>query len=80
LKKENTLKTALPYARGQKRQTCNVQQARSILCAEKPPSRQHVYNLFHRGDVNGYFLGSNRGLRLYVDSVEKYRDREVEEV
>ena len=39
---------------------------------DNPPSRQHVYNLFHRGDLDGYFLGDSRGLRLYIDSIELY--------
>jgi len=67
-----THRTPIPYAQGDRRPTCNVQQARVLLCHDNPPSRQHVYNLFHRGDLDGYFLGDSRGLRLYIDSIEFY--------
>lgn len=70
-------KTPIPYAHGDKRPTCNVEQARYKLCQENPPSRQHVYNLFHREDLEGYFVGAGRGLRIYVDSIEKYRRRDL---
>jgi hypothetical protein len=72
-----THRTPIPYAHGDKRPSCNVEQARYKLCPERPPSRQHVYNLFHRGDLEGYFIGAGRGLRIYVDSVEMYRRRDV---
>ncbi len=71
-----THRTPIPYAHGDRRPTCNVEQARQRLCPEKPPSRQHVYNLYHRGDLEGYFVGEGRGLRIYVDSVEKYQRRD----
>ena len=63
----------IPYAQGDRRPTCNVEQARVRLCPDLPPSRQHVYRLFHRGDLDGYFLGSGRGLRIYVDSIELFK-------
>lgn len=72
-----THRTPIPYAHGDKRPTCNVEQARHKLCQEKPPSRQHVYNLYHRGDLDGYFIGEGRGLRIYIDSIEKYCRRDV---
>jgi hypothetical protein len=62
-----------PVAR---RNTCNVEQAREKLCHDAPPSRQHIYRLFHRGDVEGFFLGSGRGLRLYVDSIDEFKQRQ----
>jgi len=67
-----THRTPIPYAQGDRRPTCNVQQARELLCHDNPPSRNHVYNLFHRGDIDGFFIGNSRGLRIYVDSIEKY--------
>lgn len=70
-------KTPIPYAHGDKRPTCNVEQTRYKLCAEMPPSRQHVYNLFHRGDLEGYFVGAGRGLRIYMDSIERYQRRDL---
>ena len=72
-------RTPIPYAQGDRRPTCNVQQARQHLCGEKPPSRQHVYNLFHRGDISGYFLGTGRGLRIYIDSIEDHKRRQSAE-
>jgi hypothetical protein len=66
-----THRPSLPYARSsQQRPSCNVEQARTMLCSDSPPSRQHIYNLFNRGDVEGFFLGSGRGLRIYIDSIE----------
>jgi hypothetical protein len=67
---------SLPYARGSQRSSCNVEQARSILCSDAPPSRQHVYRLFNRGDLEGYFLGAGRGLRIYVDSIHNLLRRQ----
>lgn len=64
---------ALPHARDEKRRpTCNVEQARERLCPDQPPSRQHVYNLFNRNELAGYFTGNRRGLRIYLDSIETY--------
>lgn len=68
-----THRPSIPYAHGDRRPTCNVEQARTLLCATMPPSRQHIYNLFHRGDLDGYFTGNNRGLRIYVESIEMFR-------
>ena len=68
-----TYRTPIPCANGTRRPTCNVQQARERLCADDPPSRQHVYRLFHRGDIDGYFLGKGRGLRIYVDSIDLHK-------
>jgi len=55
------------------RPACNVERARELLgdC-----SRQHVYNLFNRGAIVGFFIGSNRGLRLYIDSIERYKQQQ----
>jgi len=58
------------------RKTCNVQQARLLLCPDAPPSRNHVYCLFRRGDVEGYFLGAGRGLRIYADSISELLHRQ----
>ncbi len=58
------------------RKTCNVQQARLLLCPDAPPARNHVYCLFRRGDVEGYFLGANRGLRIYADSIQALLQRQ----
>jgi hypothetical protein len=66
-------------AREPQRSTCNVEQAREKLCRDKPPSRQHIYNLFNRGDLEGYFVGDGRGLRIFVDSIEAYRLRQTGE-
>jgi len=63
-------------ARPLSRPSCNVEQARHLLCAEAPPSRQHIYNLFNRGTVEGFFLGNGRGLRIYTDSIEALRIRQ----
>lgn len=71
-----THRPPIPYAQGDRRPTCNVEQARERLCREHPPSRQHIYRLFHRGDLEGYFLGSGRGLRIYVDSIDGLRRRQ----
>ena len=68
-----THRTPIPYAQGDRRPTCNVQQARALLCHDNPPSRQHIYRLFHRGDIDGYFLGNGRGLRVYVDSIDQLK-------
>lgn len=74
-----TYRTPIPYAQGDRRPTCNVEQARYHLCPEHPPSRQHIYNLYHRTDIQGYFVGNGRGLRLYIDSIEDYKRRQADE-
>jgi hypothetical protein len=76
---EMTYRTPIPCAHGTRRKTCNVQQARELLSHETPPSRQHVYNLFHRGDIEGYFLGQSRGLRIYADTIERHKRRNTAE-
>lgn len=71
-----THRAALPHARDEKhRPTCNVEQARERLCPDDPPSRQHIYNLFNRGDIQGYYMGNKRGLRLYIDSIDSILDK-----
>jgi hypothetical protein len=74
-----TYRAPIPYAQGDRRPTCNVEQARTHLCEEHPPSRQHIYNLFHRGDLDGFFLGTGRGLRIYVDSIKAFKVKQSRE-
>lgn len=75
-----THRPALPHSgREQQRPTCNVEQARERLCPDDPPSRQHIYNLFNRGDLDGYFTGNRRGLRIYVDSIESHLEKNTGE-
>lgn len=71
-----THRPSLPYARSSQRPSCNVEQARSFLSSDAPPSRQHIYRLFNRGDLEGYFIGSGRGLRIYIDSMENMLRRQ----
>ena len=74
-----THRPALPHARDEKRRpTCNVEQARERLCADQPPSRQHVYNLFNRQELEGYFTGNRRGLRIYIDSINIFLEKDPE--
>lgn len=67
---------AVAYSHGDRRPTCNVEQAREHLggC-----SRSHVYNLVNKGESNGglsgYYIGTNRGLRIYLDSIDKFKRR-----
>lgn len=65
-------KTSTAVQRTGNRPSCNVEQTRGKLSSDNPPSRQHVYRLFHRGDLEGYFLGAGRGLRIYIDSIEDF--------
>lgn len=75
-----THRMPLPHAgHEQRRPTCNVEQARERICPDAPPSRQHIYNLFNRGDLHGYFTGNQRGLRIYIDSIELLLGRQTGE-
>lgn len=75
-----THRAALPQTRDEKRRpTCNVEQARERLCPDEPPSRQHIYNLINRQELDGYFMGNRRGLRIYVDSIDKLLEQNTAE-
>lgn len=39
-------------------------------------SIRHVQNLFHRGDLDGYFKGRGKGLMIYEDSVINFKSRD----
>jgi hypothetical protein len=40
--------------------------------------KRHVYNLFDRGDLQGFFMGAGKGLRIYIDSVDAYKQRKLD--
>lgn len=63
---------SVAYSHGDRRPTCNVEQAREHLggC-----SRQHVYNLVNQGKLSGHYIGESRGLRIYLDSIERFKRR-----
>jgi hypothetical protein len=42
-------------------------------------STRHVQNLFWRGDIQGYFKGQGRGLMLYKDTLEAWKNRDSED-
>lgn len=65
-----THKPALPHARSDKRATWNYQQVMEELGC----SKRHVYNLFDRGELLGFYIGDGRGLRIYVDSVQALKE------
>jgi hypothetical protein len=65
-------RTTVAAAHGNRQPTYNYQQ----VMAELDCSKRHVYNLFDRGDLSGFYLGNGRGLRIYVDSVKKYQLRD----
>lgn len=50
--------------------TPTVRAAEYLQC-----STRHVTNLFWRGDVQGFFKGHGRGLMLYKDSLEAWKNR-----
>lgn len=41
-------------------------------------SKAHVYNLYNRGDLTGFMSGAGRGLRIYVESISRYLQRNPE--
>ena len=57
---------------GDRKPTWNYQQVMSALGC----SKAHVYNLFNRGDIQGFYNGASRGLRIYVESVKKLIQRD----
>ncbi len=61
-------------AHGDRRPTYNYQQVMDALGC----SKRHVYNLFDRGDLAGYRVGSQRGLRIFVESVNLFLMRQQE--
>ena len=52
------------------RRTVNVMQVVEMLAC----SRRHVYNLFHRRDIDGFWNGDGRGLRFYHDSIVEFKE------
>jgi hypothetical protein len=65
-------RTTVAAAHGDRKPTWNYQQVMDFLEC----SKRHVYNLFDRGDLEGFFSGSGRGLRIYVDSAQRYKSRD----
>lgn len=69
-----THRPSLPYARSDRRSTCNYE----FVMVELACSKRHVYNLFDRGELKGFFIGDRRGLRIYLDSVEELKRRNTD--
>lgn len=59
-------------AHGERKPTWNYQQVMDALGC----SKAHVYNLFNRKDLDGFYNGTARGLRIYIDSVKRYMQRD----
>jgi len=70
-----THRPSLPYARGDRRPTCNFKEAMKELGC----SKRHVYNLFDREELQGFYIGNRRGLRIYLDSIEGLKRRKGDE-
>ncbi|SCY01617.1 helix-turn-helix transcriptional regulator [Desulfoluna spongiiphila] len=55
--------------------TVNVMEAAEMI----PCSRSHVYKLLEVGEIEGYYTGNRRGLRVIEGSVEAFVERRKEE-
>ena len=57
------------------RAKANIQEAMQYLGCT---SRQHVYNLYHAGKIEGFMNGKATGLRIFVDSLLQYIKQQQE--
>jgi excisionase family DNA binding protein len=55
--------------------TLSVMEAASMISC----SRSHVYKLLEAGEVTGYYTGHKRGLRVIVESIDKFIERKKKE-
>lgn len=51
-----------------RRRTLNITQA----CEYLGCSRSYTYRLYELGKIEGYRLGTQRGIRFYIDSLDSY--------